>query len=385
MSNVIPYQHLPSGHVVFGAGAASALSEQRALRSAARVLLLSDAGVAAAGLVARVQRGLEGRVALVDTGVVPDGDARHVEELAGRAQEAGVDAIVALGGGSVIDSAKGVAVVMARGGPLSQWEGLARVRARLLPIVAVPTTTGTGSECTQFAVVLDREQRRKIILIDQSLVPGTAVLDPELVLGLPREVTAATGVDALTHAVEALASRMRNPFGVSLAAEAARMLVCDGVLARCLVAPDDLEARGRALSAAALAGQAVSTCMLGACHAFAHALGARFGVAHGVANGLFLPRIMRFNLPRARVAYARLGQTLGGQGDESALAEHAIAQVERVIHEEAGIPRHLRDLDIPADALEGLAALVLSDPDLATNPVQLTERERVVEILQSCW
>lgn len=383
MSRVTPFQHVSPGAVSFGPGLSAALAEQRPLRKAERVLVVSDAGVRDAGLLERVTKGLGDKVALVDDSVRPDGDAEHVNTLAQRAKDASVDAIVALGGGSVLDTAKAVAALLAKGGRVQDLEGFATVRARLLPLVAVPTTAGTGAEATQFVVVADRQAGKKLIISDTSLVPALAVLDPELVVGLPRAVTAATGVDALTHAVEAIGSRMRNPFGTALALEAARVIVADDGLARCLEEPSDLAARGRVLTAACLAGQAISTSMLGACHAFAHGLGALKGVPHGVANGLFLVPVMRLNLEKARPTYARLGLALGGQGDETALAEHAIACVERVVHEVAGVPRRLADVDVGEADLPALTALVMADPDLATNPVQITEASRVEEVLRA--
>lgn len=383
MTRVRPYQHAAPGSISFGAGLAASLAEQRPLKRAERVLVVSDAGVKGAGLLERVTRGLHDRVALVDDQAVPDGDVAHVDALAAQAKEANVDAIVAVGGGSVMDTAKGVAVVLARGGSIRDYEGFASVRAKLPPLVCVPTTAGTGSECTQFLVLMDRARGQKVIIADLSVVPALGVLDPELVVGLPERTTAATSVDALTHAVEALASRMKNPFGVALATEAARVLVAEGTLQRCLEAPDDIEARGRALNAASMAGQAISVCMLGACHAFAHALGALKGVPHGVANGAFLVPVMRFNLEKARSSYARLGQALGGQGDETALAEHAISEVERVVHEVARIPRRLSELGVDEGDVERLAEMALADPDLATNPVQITEVARASELIRA--
>lgn len=383
MSRVHPFQHVSPGAITFGIGASSALAEQRPLRKAERVLVVSDAGVRDAGLLERVTKGLGEKVALLDDGVQPDGDAEHINVLAGRSREAGVDAIVALGGGSVLDTAKAVAALLAKGGRIQDLDGIATVRARLLPIVAVPTTAGTGAEATQFVVIADRQAGKKRILVDTSLVPALAVLDPELVLGLPRAITAATGVDALTHAVEAIGSRARNPFGTALAVEAARAIVADDGLARCLEEPGDLAARGRMLTAACLAGQAISTNLLGACHAFAHGLGALKGVPHGVANGLFLVPVMRLNLEKARPAYAALGLALGGQGDETALAEHAIAAVERVVHEVAEMPRSLSAVGVTEGDLPALTKLVMEDPDLTTNPVQITEASRVEEILRA--
>lgn len=383
MSRLHPFQHVSPGAVTFAPGASSALAEQRLLRKAARVLVVTDAGVRDAGLLERVTKGLGEKVALLDDTVRPDGDAEHVNALAARAKEANVDAIVALGGGSVLDSAKAVAALLAKGGRLQDLDGIATVRARLLPLVAVPTTAGTGAEATQFVVIADRQAGRKLILVDTSLVPAQAVLDPELILGLPRAVTAATGVDALTHAVEAIGSRARNPFGTALALEAARIIVADDGLARCLEEPSDLAARGRMLAAACLAGQAISTNMLGACHAFAHGLGALKGVPHGIANGLFLVPVMRLNLEKARPTYAALGLALGGQGDETALAEHAIACVERLVHDVAEVPRNLSAVGVSEEDLPALTKLVMADPDLATNPVQITEASRIEEILRA--
>lgn len=384
MSRVLSYQHVAAGNIVSAPGASKALLEQRVLRNSERVLVISDEGVRGAGVLEPVLAGLGDKVACVDTAVRPDGDVRHVEALAARANDQNVDAIVAVGGGSVMDTAKGVNVVMTKGGTLQDSEGYAKVKAKLATLVCVPTTAGTGSECTQFAVVADPEAKRKLILIDQALVPTLGVLDPELLLGLPTRVTAATGVDAITHAVEALASRMRHPFGAAMATEALRLLVREEGLARSLADPNDLSARAATQNAAALAGQAVSTSMLGACHAFAHALGGRFGVPHGVANGVFLLPVMRYNLPRAGAAYARLGQALGGNGEEDALVTFALDAIERVVHEVAGIPKRLSDLGVTEQDLSSLAELTLRDPDLATNPVAFKDAEPVLGLLRAC-
>lgn len=383
MSRVPAYQHIGAGSIVAGPGASKALSEQRVFRKAERILVVSDAGVQDAGILEPILSALGDKVALVDVKVQPDGDVEHVEELASRAQSAGVDTIVAVGGGSVMDTAKGVNVVMTKGGRLAESEGFARVRARLMPLVCVPTTAGTGSECTQFAVVADPTAKRKLILIDQALVPTLGVLDPELLVGLPRKVTAATGVDAITHAVEAVASKMAHPFGSAMAIEALRLLVRERALENSLSDPGNLFARAATQNAAALAGQAVSTSMLGACHAFAHALGGRFGVPHGVANGLFLGPIMRHNLPRARAAYAAVGQSFGGRGNEDELAAFAIEEIERVVHVVAEIPNQLSAFGVGSEDLPALAELTLADPDLVTNPVSFKSIDAVLEILQA--
>ncbi len=378
-----PFNHPPSSSLAFGPGAAAAVGGQGPLKKAARIVVVTDAGVKKAGVLEKVLPSLGERVVFVDDGVVPDADVAHIDGLAARAKEAGADAILAVGGGSVIDTAKCVAAVIAKGVSVASLEGIATIRAKLLPLVAVPTTAGTGSEATQFAVVKDRSAGKKRIIMDLSLVPAHSVLDPELLVGLPRHITAATAVDAITHAVEAIGSRMANPVATAMAIEAVRILIVEKALAQSLEKPDDLEARGASLVAANLAGQAISSAMLGACHAFAHALGALKGVPHGVANGLFLVPTMRLNVEKAKHPYAQLGAALGGSGDVMARAQFAIAEIERVVHGVAAIPRTLAELDTRGADLDALVPLTMADADLATNPVALDE-EAVRTFLRSC-
>jgi alcohol dehydrogenase class IV len=365
--------------LVCAAGAASTLGTQSLLKKCTRILVVTDKGVVAAGLLARVQQGLGDRVALVDDDVVPDADCAHVDALAARAKDANVDAIVALGGGSVMDTAKAVAAVLAKGQSIVALEGFATVRAKILPLACVPTTAGTGSESTQFVVVKDRAAHTKRILMDTALVPALAVLDPELIVGLPAHVTRATAVDALTHACEALVSKLANPVGSALALDAARRIVVDGALARSLRDPTDLGARADMLIAANLAGQAVSTSMLGACHALAHALGARHGIAHGVANGACLVAVLRANAPASSTSLLRLAHALDAHS-----VDDVLARIDGFVHDIGGVPRRLRDLGVPENDLDALADLAHKDPDMGTNPVKLS-RDDVRALYGELW
>jgi alcohol dehydrogenase class IV len=376
-----PFQHTPSGPSIFGVGTASTVGEKTLLKKHERVLVVTDATVRRAGLVDGVLASLGARAVLVDDGCVPDGDTAHTEALAARAKEAGVTALCAVGGGSVLDTAKGVGAVLATGKTLKDLEGVAKVRTRLLPLVCVPTTAGTGSEATQFCVVKDQAAKEKRILVDTNLIPALAVLDPALLVGLPSKVTAATAIDGLTHSIEALVSRMANPIGTALAREAIRLIAGNDGLDRVLAAPDDVAARGRSLVAAHLAGQAVNTSMLGACHALAHVTGAGFGVAHGVANGLFLVDVMQANAAKVGDSYAALGPLLGVEATVDAVVD----AVDRLVHDVAGIPRRLREVaDIGEADLPGLAAAAANDPDLPTNPVRLDEAA-LLSILRARW
>jgi alcohol dehydrogenase class IV len=380
-----PFQHTPSPPVIFGVGAAVTLADKTLLKKAQRVVVVTDKGVRAAGLLPPLLEPFGSRVALVDDDCVPDADCAHVDALAARAGGLGADAVLAIGGGSVMDTAKGVVAALAKGASITTLEGVATIRAKTLPLVCVPTTSGTGSEATQFAVLKDREAQRKRIYVDASLVPALAVLDPSLVVGLPRAATAATAVDALTHAIEAVGSKMRNPIGTALATEACRLLLVERALERSLANPADVDARGACLLAAHLAGQAVSTAMLGACHALAHVTGARTGLVHGVANGLFLVDVMRANAAKAAQPYATLARSLGlaaGADEVAAL----VAVVDEFVFGTAALPRRLRDAapTLREDDLVHLAAEAMKDPDLPTNPAALDEGA-LLSILRARW
>ncbi len=367
--DLAPFLHPAASAVVYGAGCAARVGAQGPLKRAARVAVITDRGVRGAGLLEGALAWLGERAVLIDDGVVPDADARHVDALAARARELGVDGLLAVGGGSVMDTTKGVGAVLTKGRRLAELEGMATIRAPLPPLVCVPTTAGTGSEATQFAVIKDHVEGKKRVLMDSALLPGCAFLDPTLVVGLPRAVTAATGVDAITHALEAVASRLHNPIATALATAALRLLLGDaGALAKSLASPGDVEARGACLVAANLAGQAISSAMLGACHAFGHALGAKKGVPHGVANGVVVVRVLQENLAEARPCYQQVARALG-LSDADAL----VAAVEHTVHEVAGMPRTLGALGVDDGDLEELVRLTLDDADLGTNPVLFDE------------
>jgi alcohol dehydrogenase class IV len=373
-----PFQHTPAGPSIFGPGVVGTLADKTLLKKAQKVVVVTDAGVRAAGLLEAILAPFGERIAFVIDDVVPDADCAHVDDSAARVRAAGGDAVLAVGGGSVMDTAKGIVAALVKNAPIASLEGFATIRAKTLPLVCVPTTAGTGSEATQFAVLKDRAAGRKRIYVDASLVPALAVLDPTLVIGLPRAVTVATAVDALTHALEAIGSKMRNPMGTALATEACRLLLVEKALQRSLDRPDDVDARGACLIAAHLSGQAVSTAMLGACHALAHATGAHTGLPHGVANGLFVVDVLQANAARATPAYATLARALGlgsFTDDAERLVAALIAVVDDFVFGTAGLPRRLRDAapSLSMDALPSLASAAAADPDLPTNPVAFDE------------
>lgn len=377
---VRPFSHSIASPVVFGAGAAATVGEKTLAKKWRRIAILTDRTVRALPFFDAIVASCGDRVAFVDDGAVADADVVHVDAVAARARAlagGAVDGIIAVGGGSVIDTAKGVGIGVVKGKSVVEFEGLYTIRTPIVPIIAIPTTAGTGSEATQFCVLKDHAHHTKRIYTDQHLVPALALLDPTLTTALPKGVSCATAVDAVTHAVEALASKMQNPIATALATEALRLHLIERALDRALEALDagrvDVDARGDALMAANLAGQAVTSAMLGACHAFAHVVGAHAGVPHGVANGVFLVAVMKENLPKAAPAYARAARALGlpSAGDDAAAF---ISVIDGFVHGTAAVPRRLRDVAPQLeDELPRLAKDVIKDPDLATNPVPVDE------------
>jgi alcohol dehydrogenase len=258
--------------IVFGPGASADAGVEMAALGGKATLIVSDPGVLEAGLVDGIRRSLGARCVGMFHDVPQDTGVQVVDRAAELARSLGADSLVSVGGGSVMDTAKGLAVLLTEGGRLGDHQGFQMLSRRLAFHVAIPTTAGTGSEVTFAAVIKDPQAWQKLLLFDYHLAPDVAILDPRLLVSLPPRITAFTGMDALTHAVEALHSLQGEPLADALALHAIRLLFRH--LPRCVERGDDLEARGRTLIAATLAGQAFTNTMVGVVHALAHTLGA---------------------------------------------------------------------------------------------------------------
>ena len=278
--------------------------------------------------------------------------------------------VVAVGGGSPIDAAKGIALAAVnpqRGRDLDYRSDFA---IPALPLVAVPTTAGTGAETNAFGVVTDEDSRRKFYVGHATTMPTAAILDPELTLGLPPGATAATGMDALTHAIESYLSVRANPWSAGIALQVVRMV--REFLPRAYVDGADREARAQMLLAAHMAGVAMATTGVGACHAIGHALGGRFNVAHGVALTLVLPQVLSFNLPVSLERLADLAFALGAgetSADANGNASAAISAV-AALAESVGMTHRLADFGITSHDFAQIAADAIDDEVLANAPVK---------------
>ena len=371
--------------VLYKAGLVAEMGHEIRRLQAGRAFVIADAGVRAAGLLDRVLAGLAGsvEVAGVFDEVPPNSSVAVVERAAAEARAAGADFIVAVGGGSPIDTAKCVRMLLA-GGRLLDFQGYNILNERLAPMVAIPTTAGTGSEVTPFAVIRDEDQRLKVTFASPFLAPDLAVLDPTLTRSLPPRLTAATGMDALTHAVEAFVSTDSNPISDSLVLNAIDMI--GSHLREATYNGGDMEARGQMLLASCMAGMAFTNAFLGVVHAMAHAVGGAFGVHHGLANAILLPHGMRFNSVLVPNRYGRIARALGvnaGGRPELEVVAEGIDAVS-TLAQDCGLPARLRDVGVPHEALPELSEATLTDAAIFTNP-RSASPEDLLALFEAAW
>lgn len=344
-----------------------------------RPLLVADKGVRQAGLVDVLLRAAgESSLsfAAVFDDVPPDSGTRTVAAAARAYREAACDGIVAVGGGSVIDTAKSVNVLVTKGGDdLVAYSGAGAIAGRLSPFVVVPTTAGTGSECTLVAVVRDDERDRKLLFVSSSLLPDAAILDPRMTLTLPPVVTAATGMDALTHAVEASYCLGKNPLS-DVYADTAIRLVSERIV-HVAKNPDDARGRLDLAVASTMAGIAFSNSMVGLVHSLGHATGGVCHVPHGVAMNVFLPHVLEYNLGKRGAEIGRLLLPLSGPEayyatPEARRPEAAIARIRELqeeLYEVAKLPRRLSETGKVGKEHHGrIARAAIDDASIAYNP-----------------
>jgi alcohol dehydrogenase len=358
-SALAAFDYQPRTRVVFGVNSVERVGELAKSLDARRVLLVTDRGIVAAGHAGRVRALLQAagiEVTCFDQ-ARENPTTRCVERCVEVARGGAIDTIVGLGGGSSMDTAKGCNFILTNGGQMKDYWGIGKATRPMLPLLAIPTTGGTGSECQSFALIADEQTHQKMACGDPKAAARIALLDPTLTLSQPARVTACSGIDALAHALETMVTKSRTPLSLIFSREAFRLIIAG--LPRVLASPADLEARGWMLLGAAWAGTAIENSMLGAAHAAANPLTAHFGVVHGHAVGLMLPHVMRFNardsvVARAYAELAGMAQLpLPSEAPEAA-AEHLAARLESLL-DLSGLPRTLDCCGVKADDLPRLA------------------------------
>lgn len=376
--------------IAVGAGVSATVGEHARRLGGRRALLVVDPFFVANGLAATVSERLvaAGLQVEVFSGVEPDPTDESVRAGVAAMASAGADLVVAVGGGSAIDAAKMIAVLHVNGEPLDQYQGYHRIPQAGAPLIAVPTTAGTGSEATQVTVITNTTAQTKMMIFDRHLIPSVALVDPELSASMPADLTAHVGVDTLTHAIEAYVSRVATPLSDPFA------LSCIDLVGRFLErawgTPDDQEARAGMALAALQGGAAFSNASVGLVHGMSRPIGALFHVPHGLSNAVLLPAVTRFSLAGAPERYAVVARTLGAAGDEHDDAEagaRLLAALEG-LNERLGVPR-LGQLDrVDEAAFEASVAKMAQDAldsgSPARNPVVPTHAQ-IVEIYRQAW
>ncbi|MET0342297.1 MAG: iron-containing alcohol dehydrogenase [Polyangiales bacterium] len=364
--------------ILFGSGSVGDVGKEARALGITRALLVSDPGVTRAGLSGPVERAL----AASDIEVTRfDAISTNPTEAEARAaadayRSAKADGVVGLGGGAPLDVSKLVRILVSESAPLEELDdaigGDAKMTANFPPMIAIPTTAGTGSEVGRSGVVTLERSGKKTIFFHPKLVPSVAVLDPRMTEGLPASITAATGFDALTHCIEALLSKGDHPMADAIALKG--VALCGRFLERAVKSPHDLDARGAMLKAAMMGAVAFQK-GLGVCHSLAHPLGAEHDIHHGLANALLLPAVLDFNRSAVQGRIAEVARALGVRdSDEDTLAFECSGAV-RALRHKVGLPEGLRSVGITEQHVHKLAKLAMEDACHRSNPRSCTEQD----------
>ena len=379
------YNFFVKSNIIFGRGAEEKLAGLIQGYRMKNVMVVYDQGVKAAGISDKIMARIKqsGAEAIVFDGVIPNPTNEIVEQAAVMAKEANVDGFVAVGGGSSIDLAKAVNVLMTNDGTIGEYGGMNMVKNPCLPLIAIPTTAGTSSEITNVSALIDTEKVVKYVVIDNHITPSDVIADPEFTKTMPASVTAATGMDAITHAVESYISNMATPLTEYHALKGLEILHKN--LPKAVRNGKDMEAREQMMLGCIITGFSFSNANLGLVHGIAHTLSAHFGLAHGMANAAVLPYVMEYNAQSCPEKMADLARAIhisvsgSPQQDKYLLAE----EFKRLI-KELGIKR-LSEQGVEKKDFDMLAEDVLREPVLAFNPRQGITKEDILAILEKAF
>lgn len=370
----------------FGPGARKMLPEAIERLGKKKALVVTDPGLVKFGVAGMVTDVLDkaGISYEVFSDVKPNPTVTNVTNGIEAFRKAGADMIVAIGGGSSIDTAKGIGIVISNPdfADIVSLEGCAPTKNKSVPIIALPTTAGTAAETTINYVIIDGEKQKKMVCVDPNDIPAVAIIDAELMYSLPKSLTAATGMDALTHAIEGYITKGAWEMSDMFEIEAVRMIA--RYLPVAVEEPDNADARNGMAVAQYIAGMAFSNVGLGLVHGMAHPLGSLFDVPHGVANALLLPTIMRFNKEECLDKYPAIARAMGVDTDgmTAEQASDAACEAVQALALKVGIPQHMAELGITENDIPRLAEQALADVCTPGNPRDVT-LDQIVELYRS--
>lgn len=352
----------------------------------ARVLIVTDKGVRAANLLEEIEKSLQA-VSIdyeIYDEVEPNPSAETIRKGTKYLKEHHSDAVLAVGGGSSIDTAKAIALMAKNPGDILDYEGVGKILNPPLPIIAIPTTAGTGSEVTNSTIITNKETSFKLAVLSSYVYPKLAILDPVLTLQLPQGITAATGMDALTHAIESYTSKAASPVSQALAIQAVKMIGEN--LTKCYFVGTDIKARENMLAASLMAGAAFAQSRLGNVHAISHTLGGVFNIPHGIANAALLPFVMKFNLPACPEQYKDIAVALGNDISGLSTTEAAEKAIDSVIkmNRSMNIPLNIRELGVSLEYVPKLVQDAMRSGNVLINP-RLTSAGDIQSIIEKAY
>ncbi|MCK5851910.1 iron-containing alcohol dehydrogenase [bacterium] len=374
---------MPSVNLM-GAGSVAEVGKQAKILGGSKALVVTDKPLMSTGIVEKVTQLLEESKidSVIYDGVQPNPTVENVDKGIAIYKNEKCDVIIAVGGGSAIDCAKGIGIIISNGGSIKDYEGLDKSEKPMPPFIAINTTAGTASEMTRFTIITDTDRHVKMAIVDWHVTPNVSINDPELMLSMPVFLTAATGMDALTHAIEAYVSINATPLTDSVAMKAIELI--SQYLRPAVANGSSLEARDKMAYAEFLAGMAFNNAGLGHVHAMAHQLGGFYNLPHGVCNAVLLPHVEKFNLiacPERFVDIAiALGEEVDGLSDMEA-ADQALEAIQR-LSGDVGIPAGLKELGVKEEDMPILAENAMKDACGLTNPRKATEKE-IIQIYKN--
>ncbi|WP_164745727.1 iron-containing alcohol dehydrogenase [Neobacillus mesonae] len=373
--------------IIWGSGAVENVSSIIEKNKVKRVLVVTDPGIVKSGLIDLVTPQLKNVEYTLFNEVEPNPSVQTVNKALDKCKELETDLIIGVGGGSPIDVAKAVAVVYTNGGSIVDYEGIDTFPNQSAPLLAIPTTSGTGSEVTSFTVITDTERNYKLTVGGTRVAAKWAIVDPQLTLTMPPGITASTGIDALVHAIESFTSRASFHYSEVLALDAVSLI--SGSLRKAFYQGDDLEARENMLLGSLTAALAFNNTRLGNAHAISHPLSAFFGIAHGIANGILLPTIMEFNLLSCPEKFARISEAIDPEVKGSMLEKaYESVHLVRCLAKDIKIPTSIAELGINKAeyeaAIPAMARDALKSGNVLVNP-RKTKLEDIIDLYHAIY
>ncbi|MGI6586951.1 MAG: iron-containing alcohol dehydrogenase [Gracilibacteraceae bacterium] len=369
-----PFEFVLPTKIRYGAGILKVLGEELRLLKAKKVMIITDGGLVNAGMVKRIEEIIrtEGMKSIIYDEIEANPKDYNVEACAEKARVESVDTLLAFGGGSPIDAAKAVSVLVRQGGKVRDYKGKGKIKNDCLPLITIPTTAGTGSEITFSSVITDTKEKVKFTIKSTAIAAKTAIIDPELTLSVPPLITAATGIDALTHAIEGYTANCTEPIAEAVGLYAVEYI--SGNLEEAVKNGRNLAARDKMMMGSLMAGLSFSHADVASVHCMAEALGSLYDAPHGMCNAILLPYVMEYNLPAAVCKYARIARAMGiKEKDDYMAAVKGIGHIKK-LSKEIGLPG-IRSLNVNTDDFVLLAEMSEKNGSNNSNPRKITKDE----------